>query len=402
MTYPNEQLPAGRPLRKAPAHHAMGAAGCLWGCTWGLETPLVFAPPGFEETPTLKRSNAFPIVAEECEAVRERVGLVDISGFSRFEVSGKGAQEWLDRVMASRLPAPGRAKLAPMLAADGRLKGDLTVFNWGDGTWWIMGSYYLRQWHMRWFSDRIAELGAHDVTVRDISDATVGFGLAGPRSRDVLAKLTHQDVSNAALPFMGCATLDVGLLRAKVGRLSVAGELGYELNVSAAEHVVLREMLLDAGRDLGIREWGFYAMNSLRLEKSFGIWSCEFTQGYTPGMTGMDRWIAWNKGEFVGREAALAERERNTAPQKLVTLEVDALDADASGYEPVWKAGRRVGFVTSGGYGHHVGMSLAMALVDVEHAQVREELHTHVVGVGRGARVIESSPYDPGGVVMRR
>ena len=402
MTYPNEQLPAGRPLRKSPAYDAMSAAGCLWGCTWGLETPLMFAPPGFEETPTLRRSNAFPIVAEECEAVRKRVGLVDISGFSRFEVSGSGAREWLDRIMASRLPAPGRAKLAPMLAPNGRLKGDLTVFNWGDGTWWIMGSYYLRQWHMRWFSDWIATLEAGDVSVRDISDATVGFALSGPRSRDVLAKLTHQDISNEALPFMGCATLDVGLVRARVGRLSVAGELGYEINVSAAEHIVLRQMLLEAGRDLGLREYGFYAMNSLRLEKSFGIWSCEFTQGYTPGMTGMDRWIAWNKGEFTGREAALAEREKNTAPQKLVTLEVDALDADASGYEPVWKDGRRVGFITSGGYGHHAGKSLAMALIDVEHAQTGEELHTHVVGVERGARIIASSPYDPGGAAMRR
>ena len=402
MTYPNEQLPAGRPLRKSPAYDAMSAAGCLWGCTWGLETPLMFAPPDFEETPTLRRSNAFPIVAEECEAVRKRVGLVDISGFSRFEVNGSGAREWLDRIMASRLPAPGRAKLAPMLAPNGRLKGDLTVFNWGDGTWWIMGSYYLRQWHMRWFSDRIATLEAGDVSVRDISDATVGFALSGPRSRDVLAKLTHQDISNEALPFMGCATLDVGLVRARVGRLSVAGELGYEINVSAAEHIVLRRMLLEAGRDLGLREYGFYAMNSLRLEKSFGIWSCEFTQGYTPGMTGMDRWIAWNKGEFTGREAALAEREKNTAPQKLVTLEVDALDADASGYEPVWKDGRRVGFITSGGYGHHAGKSLAMALIDVEHAQTGEELHTHVVGVERGARIIASSPYDPSGAAMRR
>ena len=402
MTYPNEQLPAGRPLRKSPAYDAMSAAGCLWGCTWGLETPLMFAPPDFEETPTLRRSNAFPIVAEECEAVRKRVGLVDISGFSRFEVSGSGAREWLDRIMASRLPAPGRAKLAPMLAPNGRLKGDLTVFNWGDGTWWIMGSYYLRQWHMRWFSDWIATLEAGDVSVRDISDATVGFALSGPRSRDVLAKLTHQDISNEALPFMGCATLDVGLVRARVGRLSVAGELGYEINVSAAEHIVLRQMLLEAGQDLGLREYGFYAMNSLRLEKSFGIWSCEFTQGYTPGMTGMDRWIAWNKGEFTGREAALAEREKNTAPQKLVTLEVDALDADASGYEPVWKDGRRVGFITSGGYGHHAGKSLAMALIDVEHAQTGEELHTHVVGVERGARIIASSPYDPSGAAMRR
>ena len=180
------------------------------------------------------------------------------------------------------------------------------------------------------------------------------------------------------------------------------GELGYEINVSAAEHIVLRETLLEAGRNFGLREYGFYAMNSLRLEKSFGVWSCEFTQGYTPGMTGMDRWIAWNKGEFTGRGAALAEREKNTAPQRLVTLEVDALDADASGYEPVWKDGRRVGFVTSGGYGHHVGKSLAMALVDVEHAQTGEELRTHVVGVEREARIIASSPYDPSGAVMRR
>ena len=171
--------------------------------------------------------------------MRERVGLVDISGFSRFEVNGAGR-------------GSGSTGSWPR---DGRLKGDLTVFNWGDGTWWIMGSYNLRQWHLRWFSDRIAELGAHDVSVRDISDATVGFGIAGPGSREVLAALTHQDVSNAALPFMGCATLDVGLVRAKVGRLSVAGELGYELNVGAAAHITLREMLLDAGRDLRIREW---------------------------------------------------------------------------------------------------------------------------------------------------
>ena len=401
MTYPNEQLPAGRPLRKAPAYDGMNAAGCLWGNIWGLETPLLFAPPGFEETPTLKRSNAFPIVADECEAVRERVGLIDISAFSRFEVSGAGAKAWLDRVMASRLPAPGRARLAPMLAPDGRLKGDLTILNWGDGTWWIMGSYYLRQWHMRWFEHRIAALGASEVQVRDISDGTVGFSIAGPRSRELLAQLTHQDVGNEALPFMGCTTLDVGLVRAKVARLSVTGGLGYEINCSAAEHITLREMLLEAGAPLGVREFGFYAMNALRLEKSFGVWSAEYTQAYTPGMTGLDRWIAWGKSDFTGREAALAERERNTAPQRLVTLEVDAADADASGYEPVWKDGRRVGFITSGGYGHHVDKSLAMALVDVEHAQTGEELRAHIVGVERPVRVIESSPFDPAGSVLR-
>ena len=396
MTYPNEQLWAGRPLKKAPAYDAMDAAGAKWGVSWGLEVPLLFAPQGFEETPTLRRSNAFEVVAAEVRAVRGGVGLIDTSGFSRFEVSGPGAEAWLDFMLASKLPRPGRAKLAPMLAPSGRLKGDLTVFNWGDGSWWIMGSYYLREWHLRWFTDHLRD----GVQVRDISDAVVGFALAGPKSREVLERLTHQDVSHGALPFMGCTRMDIGLHRTRVGRLSVCGELGYEINVGAAEHIRLREILLEAGGESGIREFGFYAMNSLRLEKSFGIWSAEFRQEYTPGITGMDRWIDWSK-DFQGREAALKEKDGNTATRRLVTLEVDAIDADASGYEPVWSGERRVGYVTSGGYGHHLQRSLAMALVDPNQAAAGTELAVHVVGDLRPARVIDPSPYDPSGQVMR-
>jgi dimethylglycine dehydrogenase len=191
------------------------------------------------------------------------------------------------------------------------------------------------------------------------------------------------------------------LIRARVGRLSVAGELGYEINCDAAEHTVLRRALLDAGCDLGIVEYGYVALNALRLEKSFGIWSAEFTQGYTPGMTGMDRWIAWDKGGFVGRDEALAERAGPSPSHRLVTLEVDAIDADASGYEPVWKEERRVGFVTSGGYGHSIGRSLAMALVAPEFSAVGTEVAVHIVGVERPARVVASSPYDPTGRAMR-
>ena len=401
MTYPNEQLPAGRPLKKAPAYDVMSAAGALWGCSWGLEVPLLFAPPGFAETPSLKRSNAFPIVAEECRAVREQVGLLDITGFSRYEVTGKDAQAWLDRLLAARLPRPGRVRLAPMLSPGGRLKGDLTVINWDDGSWWLMGSYYLRQWHMRWFLDHLDPARDGDVAVRDISDATVGFSISGPNARHVLAALTHQDVGDKALPFLGCTKLDVGLIRAKVARLSVVGEQGYEINCQAAEHVTLRQALLKAGAAHGIREYGYYALNSLRLEKSFGIWSREFTQGYTAGMTGMDRWIDFAKGDFVGRQAALREKEGNTAPKRLVTLAVEAADAEASGYEPVWQAGKRVGFVTSGGYGHTVGKSLAMALVAPEAAEPGTALSVHVVGVERSARVLAPSPYDPTGARMR-
>jgi len=397
MTFPNEQLPAGRPLRMAPAHSEMSAAGARWGVSWGLETPLYFAPEGFEETPTLRRSNAHGIVGEECRAAREAAGLLDITAFSRYEVTGPGAEAWLDGLMATRLPKPGRARLAVMLAPEGKLKGDLTLFNWGDGTWWIMGSYYLRAWHMRWFQGHMGE----GVNIRDISDDICGFSLSGPASREVLSRLTDADVSKAALPFMGCVEIDVGLLRAKVGRLSVCGELGYEINVRASEHIALRRMLLEAGADLGLREIGYNALGALRLEKSFGIWSREFTQDRTPGMTGMDRWIAWDKGAFTGREAALAERDGNGPAQKLVTLSVDANGADASGYEPVWKGDRRVGFVTSGGYGHTVGRSLAMALVDTAEAVEGNALSVHVVGVERAATVIPPSPRDPEGAAMR-
>ncbi len=305
MTYPNEQLPAGRPLKTTPAYDAMTAAGCQWGNSWGLEVPLYFGPPGFKEKPTLKRSNAFDIVGAECRMVRAGVGLLDIASFSRYEVTGPHAESWLDWLMASRMPKAGRAKLAPMLSETGKLKGDLTVINWGDGTFWIEGSYYLRGWHMRWFADHARD----GVTVRDISDDVIGFSLSGPKSRALLERVTHQDVSNAALPFMGAAILDIGLVRAKVARLSVTGELGYEINCRALEHATLRRTLLAAGQDLGVREYGYNALLALRLEKSFGIWSAEFTQAYTPRMTGMDRWIAWDKGEFVGRKPALAERD---------------------------------------------------------------------------------------------
>ncbi len=395
MTYPNEQLPAGRPLKMAPAHDAMTAAGCKWGVSWDLEVPRYFAPKGFEEKPTLKRSNAHPIVAEECRAIREGVGLLDITGFSRYEVTGPKAEEWLDWLMASRLPAPGRARLAPMLAPNGRLKGDLTLFNWGDGTWWIMGSYYLRAWHMRWFNDHKTD----GVSVRDLGEEVCGFGLAGPKSRAVIERLAEQDISG--LPFMGCGRFDIGLLRARVARMSVTGELGYEINVRMGDHVALRRMLLEAGASEGIRECGFNAMLSTRLEKSFGIWSAEFTQGYTPAQTGMDRWIAWDKGDFIGREAARAERDGNGPAQLVVTLEVDADGADASGYEPVWQGERRVGFVTSGGYGHSLGKSLAMAMVDRACATEGTALSVHIIGVRRGARVIAPSPYDPEGKAMR-
>jgi len=397
MSYPNEQLPAGRPMKMAPAHDAMTQAGCRWGVSWDLEVPLYFAPSDeFEEKLTLKRSNTHEIVAEECKSIREGVALLDITGFSRFEVKGENAEAWLDKIFATKLPKPGRARLAVMLSSSGKLKGDLTLLNWGDGTFWIMGSYYLRAWHMRWFNDQMQD----GVSVRDLGDDICGFALIGPNSQFVLQKVAEGDVSK--MRFMDCKRLDVGLIQSRVARMSVTGEMGFELNCKMGDHIALRRILLESGADHDIREVGFNAMLSTRIEKSFGIWSAEFTQDRTPGMTAMDRWIDWDKPDFIGKVAAVAERNGN-GPEKIqVTLEIEDGDSDASGYEPIWsEAGDMVGFVTSGAYGHTVKKSLAMALIEPALANEGTAVTVHIVGVERRAKVITPSPYDPDGMAMR-
>jgi dimethylglycine dehydrogenase len=260
-----------------------------------------------------------------------------------------------------------------------------------------MGSYYLREWHMRWWE----QFGADGITLTDISDAWVGFSLLGPKAREVLRATTRDDVSNDGLKFLGCKTVDIGLVTAKVGRMSVTGEMGFEINIPAAYHRTVRETLLTAGAGIGLKEIGFAALNAMRLEKSYGIWNREFTQGYTPQETLFDTFVDFSKPDFVGKQAALAEKEIQSARKRLVTLEVDATDADASGYEPIWKDGAVIGYVTSGGYGYTVGKSIALGFVDKAFAAPGTELTTHIVGAERACRVIANSPYDPMGKVMR-
>ena len=392
LTYPNEQLPAGRKLRTSPVYTDLDQAGAHWGALWGLEVPLYFAPAGFEEPGTMRRSTAFPLIAKECETVRDAAGLLDLTSFSRFEISGPNAEVWLDRLLSCKLPAPGRVKLAPMLGHDGRLKGDLTCFNWGDGTYWLMGSYYLRKFHMRWFQQHMME----SVHIRDMADAVTGFSINGPNAKAILEKVSDTDLSD--LKMMRCKHADLGLFRVKIARLSLLGEAAFEINCIANEQVMLRRMLMEAGKELGLRDIGFEALMSLRLEKSIGVWNGEYTQAYTPQMTGLDHWIAWDKGDFIGREAGM----KNAQPdQVLAMLEVDASDADARGFEPVWQGDALVGMTTTGGYGHRTKASYAMALINRDLAAVGTELAVHVVGEKRSAKVIEMSPYDPKGSRMR-
>ena len=398
IAYPNEELPAGRPLKMTPSYDAQKAAGAVFGVVWGMETPQYFADrPDFIEQPSLRRSNAHSLVAAEVAATRMAAGLLDTGVYGRYEVSGPKAAEWLDRLLANRLPPIGKLRLAPMLSPSGKLMGDLTVTRLAPDRFWLVGSYHLQEWHLRWFRDHLPSSG---VTIENLSESWLGFSLSGPRSREILARLTRADVSDASLPFLGCRPLDIGLTQAVVARLSLTGELGYEINVPASQQRALWEAFQEHGAPLGMKPIGMRAQDSLRLEKGYAVWSLEFAQSYTPAMSGLDRFIAFDKGEFIGRDAALAERAAGPS-QRLVLLAIDALDADVTGFEPVSVGTRKVGFITSGAYGHHVMQSLGLAYVDRSIAEKPAPLTVHVVGEPRPARILAEPPYDPKGLKLR-
>ncbi|HET9680894.1 MAG TPA: FAD-dependent oxidoreductase, partial [Candidatus Limnocylindrales bacterium] len=398
IAYPNEELPAGRPIKVTPAHDLLLEAGARDTVNWGLEVPLYFAPePAFVEVETFGRSNAEPIVAAEVEGVRTAVGAFEIAQYARYEVAGPGAEAWLDRLVASRLPPVGRIRLAPMLAPSGRLMGDLTVTRLEDERFWITGSYHLQDWHLRWFHQSLPPSG---VELRNRTAALMGFGISGPGARSLLVALAGEPAAAAAIPFLGVRPLRVGSSDAVVGRLSLTGELGYEIVVPVARHRALALELLEAGKAHGLRLVGDRALDSLRLEKGYGIWSAEFRRDVTPAMAGLDRFVAWDKPGFVGRDAVLREREAGPA-RRLTLLRVDAADADASRDDGVWVGERLVGAVTSGAYGHHVGASLALAYLDRDVLDARPELRVDVVGEPRSAWILAAPPYDPLGSRLR-
>ena len=284
-----------------------------------------------------------------------------------------------------------------MLSPNGRLMGDFTVSRLAAERFMIVGSGAAERFHMRWFEAGLPERG---VVVRPIATERVGFALAGPRSRELLQRLTDQDLAATAFPFFHIRAIDVGTVPALVGRVSFTGELGFEIYVDAAYELALYDALVQAGADLGLAHFGGRALNSLRLEKSFGAWLREYTPDQTPFQAGLDRFIDFTKGDFVGRAAALRQRDQPPS-HRLATLVVEAADADAWGDEPVLADGRVVGFVTSGGYGHTVGQSIALAYLEPACATPGTELEVTILGDDRPARVVPASLYDPTGARMR-
>ncbi len=379
IRFPNEELPAARPLRMTPVYDRLKAAGAVFGAAFGLEHALWFAPAGVEprEDVTYRRSNAHRYVGNECRAVRNAVGLLEISTFSRYQVSGAGA----DRVARPRARRTPAARGAPRALADAERQrpADRRLHRRQRRRRPLLR---VRLRHRRAIPPALVRGAA---AARPVSRcnrcarAMLGLAIAGPKSRELLARVCRDDVTDAAFPFLSFRAMEVAMVPAHVGRISFTGELGYEIWVPADCQLRLYEALVHAGTDLGLTHFGARALQSLRLEKSFGTWAREFRPIYTPTEAGLDRFVDLAKPGLIGGAAAKAARDAGPV-RRLVTFVVDAAEADAIGDEPVWHDGKVVGWITSGGYGHCVGKSIAMGYVPAALADASSRVRDRDAG----------------------
>ena len=445
IRFPNEELPAARPAQTTPLYDIMlRDNNAVMGDSWGLETPLWFAPEGTDpkDIVSFHRSNDFAPVGQEVRAVRESVGITEIANFAKYEISGTGARAFLDHLMTNRLPKPGRIVLTPMLNEFGRLIGDFTIANRGpkDGAdrFMVWGSSAAQIYHMRWFEKHLPRDGT--VHLHRFDQTLVGLSLAGPKSRAVLEKCVDVDISKDAFRFMDFREMAVAGAPCMVNRLTYTGDLGYEIWMPPAYQRLVYAALKEAGAEFGIVDFGMRALLSMRLEKNFPTWFRELRPIYGPFEGAMERFVKLDKGDFIGREAA--KREEREGPRlRRVSFIVDAEDADVMGDEPIWakvgdqdfgtvepphgygaprfdetgreisKAGssmvdgawRVVGWVTSGGYAHSVDKSMAQgyvpaALSDDETTGLFE---IEILGRRCPARINVAPPFDPEGERMR-
>lgn len=397
---PNEEWPAARPCKTSALHERLKENNAVFGASFALEVPLWFAPKGTDpvEAPSFRRSNAHGPIGEECRAVRQSVGIIDSSSIAKYEVSGPDAISYMDYIFASKLPSLGRVRMGTLLSPSGHLKGDVTVIRLANDKFMITGSGYLQEFHMLWFEQH-AE--GKDLQIVNRSDELSCIAIAGPNSRDLLKRLTDKDIENASMPFMSVRSINLGQAPCTIARLSFTGELGYEIYLPRDFAVSVYDALMQKGDDLGIKPFGTRALVSMGMEKSFGIWSREFTPDYTPSMCGFDRFIDYDKADFIGLLAAIKDRDSDI-PHQLVTLEIETDDADAWGYEPIWHKDELAGFVTNGAYGHTVDKSLAMGYIKSRFLDIADnEFSVHIVDKRCAAKVLIKAAYDPTGSKMK-
>jgi dimethylglycine dehydrogenase len=427
LHYPDEERAAARPLKTTPCYDRMKALGAIFGSVYGWERPNWFAPPGYavpeqeldvddvllkhnhapadhtgkvRERWSFRRSSYFEHVGDECRNVMENVGLQDMSPFAKCWVSGPGAEEWLDSLMANRIPKKvGRIHLCHMLSRNGGVRSEFTIYRAAPQGFYLVSAGALE----RHDHDYLLKALPADGSVR-MFPVTTAWGvlvLAGPRSRDVLQKLTDADLSNASFPWLTGKKIDIGHAQAHALRVNFVGELGWELHHPIEMQNTIFDLVMQAGREFGIKPFGIRAMMSMAVEKSYRLIGRELSIEYSAYESGLDRFVHPSKGQFLGRDA-LVRAHADGDKWRFVTMEVHgAADADARGSEPLYLGDELVGRATDGGFGWRLGKSLALGMVRPEHGEIGSELDIQVLGERRRATVIAESPYDPENARLR-
>jgi len=400
--FPYEERDAGRPVRTRPAYQRQIEKGAVFGINYGWEHPLWFGESGTEpsEEYGFERQGWFDSVGTECRALRESVGIIDISNFAKYRIKGKGAADWLDTVVANKIPREtGRSCLTPLLSLRGGIAGDFTITQLDEDDYWMVGSGMAERYHHRFFKSVPRAAG---IEFTSHTNSHCGFNVAGPDARELLSRLTNSDLSTESWPFMRSRQISIAGIDAIGLRVSFTGDLGWELYVPEAQQLALYDALFEAGQSLSVVPVGGRSLLSLRVEKGYGSWGREYSPEYWPQEVGLDRLVKMDKPTFIGKSAYA--KIINEAPrERLVMLEIDAAhNADASGGEPVFlKDGTPVGRVSSGAYGFSVNQSLALAFIDTKQLEKHSEFNVAVLGLDHNARLLREPPFDAKGARLR-
>jgi len=399
--YPNEERSTGRPLRTRPVYARQKELGAVFGLNYGWEHPLWYADtPGTVDTNGFTRQNWWGPVGEECRMLRERAGIIDISNFAKYRVKGPGAEDWLNAVFANRMPgAVGRTCLTPLIGGRGGIAGDATVTRLAEDEFWVISSGMAERYHKRFFD--VVPL-PDGTTFESLTEAVCGFNVAGPKSREMLQRLTNSSLATEDFAFMRSQRITLGGVACVALRVSFTGDLGWELHCATGDQAQLYDALLAAGKEVGAGPVGSRALMSMRIEKGYGSWSREYSPEYWPQEVGLAGLCKMDK-DFLNK-AAVQEVLARDPRETLVLLHLDEADvsasnADATGGEPIMKDGKGVGRVTSGAYGYSVGMSLALGYV--KGAAPGDGVEVMVLGRPHRARILHEPPFDPSGARLR-
>ena len=399
--YPDEERPAGRPLRTAPCYGRMRELGAVFGQKFGWERPNWFAPDGVprEDHWSFRRSRWFEHVGAECRNVRDNVGVLDMTAFAKARVSGPGAAAFLDRLVANRLPREGRIGLCHALNSRGGVHSEFTIHREAPDRFYLVSAGAYQRLDHDWVLRQMPADGS--VRFDNLTPAMGVLVVAGPKSRELLSRICDVDLSNASFRWLTGRHATVGLAPAKLLRLNFVGELGWEIHHGLEYQNVIFDALMEAGQDLGVAPFGIRAMDSLRVEKSYRMVGTELSIEYSALESGLDRFVRLDKGEFTGRDGLVAWHNRGFG-NAFTTLVVDGPDdADAIGNNPLYVDGAMVGRATSGNYGFRLDQSLALAMVRPEYAVAGTAFDIEILGERYPARVVPESPWDPGNARLR-